>query len=49
METGHFSWRREDEDWVGDMGVVSFPENCDVEEGKELIFVDTWTETRTTG
>lgn len=36
--------------WWGDMGTVfSYLEDCDVEEGKELVYVDTWTETRIIG
>lgn len=29
--------------------VVSYLEDCDVKEGKELVFVETWMETRTIG
>lgn len=49
VETGHLLRRREAEDWVEDVGAVSFLEDCDVEEGKELVFVHMWTQTRTIG
>lgn len=32
---------------LGTLGAVSFLEDCDMEEGIELVFVDTWMETRT--
>lgn len=48
VETGHLLWRREAEDWVEDVGAVSFLD-CDTEEGKELVFVHMWTQTRTIG
>lgn len=35
--------------WGGMGAVISDFEDRDVEEGKELVFVDTWMETRTIG